>query len=227
MNFFKQAGAILRKDIVSELRTKEMITPMFLFVISTMVIFSFAFKGNEQNLTPFVGGMLWVAFLFTSILGLNRSFVHEKDEGCIDGLLMCPVDRPAIYFGKMIGNLIFISIVELIAIPIFWIFFITTNFLPRFGLFILVLLLSNIGISAIGTLFATMSVNSRFRDMLLPILTLPVIIPLLIWAASTTSIIIVGGKQMSQVSTGLNFLLVYDIIFLLAAYGLYDYVIGE
>lgn len=227
MTFFKQVVAILRKDIIMELRTKEMITSMFLFVMLTMVIFNYAFRAETTDLTAFGGGLLWLAFLFTSMLGLNRSFVHEKDEGCLDGLLLSPADRPVIYLGKMLGNLIFLSLVEIVTIPIFSIFFIKTNYMDRIGLFIVAIILSNLGIAAVGTLLSTISINTKTRDLMLPILFLPIIIPVLIAAVSSTGLIMAGVKKIDLVISSLKFLGVYDIIFLLISYGLYDFVIGE
>ncbi|MBI4743396.1 MAG: heme exporter protein CcmB [Actinobacteria bacterium] len=227
MSSLRQIAAILKKDIISELRTKEMLTSMFLFVMLTMVIFNYAFGADRNNLTPFGGGMLWITFLFTAILGLNRSFVHEKDEGCLEGLLLAPVDRPVIYLGKMTGNLIFLSVIEIVTLPIFTVFFISHNYFPQIGWFIIALILSNLGISATGTLLATISINTKTRDMMLPILFLPIIIPLLIGAVVSTGQIMAGTKNFESVYSSLKFLGVYDIIFLLISYGLYDFVLGE
>lgn len=227
MQGLAQIWAIVKKDVVAELRTKEMLTAMFLFVMLAMVIFNYSFGSVESDLTAFGGGLLWLAFLFTSLLGLNRSFVHEKDQGCLDGILLSPIDRPLIYFAKMSGNFIFLSVVEVVAIPIFTVFFIQHNYLGDIGYFILAVVLSTIGISAVGTLLSTISVNTRTRDMLLPILFLPIIIPLLIAAVSSTGQLMAGPQDMGSVMDSIKFLAVYDIIFLLLGYGLYDFVIGE
>lgn len=222
-----QVWAILKKDIIAELRTKEMLTSMFLFVLLTMVIFNYSFGQQESNLTAFGGGLLWLAFLFTALLGLNRSLVHEKDQECLDGLLLSPIDRPLIYLAKMTGNLVFITIVEIVAIPIFTIFFIQHNYLPQISWFVLAVILGNLGICAVGTLLATISINTRTRDMMLPILFLPIIIPLLIAAVTSTGQLMAGPKDMATVVSAIKFLAVYDIIFLLVGYALYDFVIGE
>ncbi|MCL5291616.1 MAG: heme exporter protein CcmB [Actinobacteria bacterium] len=225
-----QIWAIVKKDVVSELRTKEMVVSMFLFVMLAMVIFNYAFGAEKNDLTPYAGGLLWTAFLFMSMLGLNRSFVHEKDEGCLDGLLLSPVDRSTILLGKMLGNLIFLIIVQVLAVPVFAVFFIEVNFLGRLGQFILSILLSDIGISAVGTLLATISINSKMRDMLLPIIFLPVSIPLVIAAVISTSGALAGAgspDELQQISSAMKFLVAYDIIFLLVAYALYDFVVGE
>lgn len=227
---FSQIWAIVKKDIVAELRTKEMVVSMFLFVMLTMVIFNYAFDAEKNDLTSFGGGLLWTAFLFMSMLGLNRSFVHEKDEGCLEGILLAPLDRSAIFFGKMLGNLIFLAIVEAVALPVFIVFFIKSDFLGRFGLFALSILLSDIGIAAVGTLLATISVNSKTRDMLLPIIFLPVSIPLMIAAVvSTGGVLAATGAPdaLERVYAAMKFLAAYDIIFLLVAYALYDFAVGE
>lgn len=232
MGFLKQVGAILKKDVVLELRTKEMLTSMFLFVMLTMVIFNYAFTSETKraDFNAFGGGILWVALLFTAMLGLNRSLVHEKDQGCLEGLLLAPVDRPAIYFGKMIGNLVFMLMVQIVTVPIFTVFFITNNYLPQLPLFVLALLLGDLGIAAVGTLLATISVNTKIRDMMLPILFLPVIVPLLIAAVRAAGLVLAGmpgPNALVNVSAALQFLAAYDSIFLLLAYGVYDFVIGD
>ncbi len=230
MSSLKQIWAILKKDIVLELRTKEMLISMFLFVMLTMIIFNYSFSAERNDLTKFGGGLLWLAFTFTSLLGLNRSFVHEKDEDCMDGLLLSPIDRSLIYAAKVLSNLIFLSIIEIIAIPIFSVFFIKYDYTPKLGLFIIGVILSNIGIASIGTFLATMAINTKTRDLLLPILMLPLIVPAL-WAAVTISGAIMGGPYghniAVDVSNALKLLVFYDIVFLVVPYGLYDFVIGE
>lgn len=229
-----QVWAIVKKDVVMELRTKEMLTAMFLFVLITMVIYSVAFHalgvtgsaGREIDLTRVSGGLLWIAFAFMSLLGLNRSFIHEKDEGCLDGLLLAPMERWVIFFGKMLGNLIFVSVVELVAIPVFAMFFIRAAWLPRAGWLLAVLALANIGITTLGTLFASISVNTKARDLMLPVLLLPVLIPLLVFAVQGTSAVITG-QAMDSLGQWLGSLALYDAIFVLASYALYDFVIGE
>jgi len=222
----KQVYAIIKKDIISELRTKEMVIAMLLFVVLAMVIFSQAFNVTKNSVVEFGGGLLWVAFLFTSMLGLNRSFVHEKDEGCLEGLLMSPVDRPLIFFGKMLGNILFLTVVEVIAVPVFFILFGFSMNPGLVGPFVATILLSNIGISSVGTLLSTISINTKTRDLMLPILFLPIIIPLLIAAVNATGIFMLDGK-LTEAYASMQFLAIYDIIFLLVAYALYDYVIGE
>lgn len=233
MNIGRQIGALLAKDMIAELRTKEMLTSMVLFALLTMVIFNYALgstvkTGAQLDLTGIAGGLAWTIFAFMSLLGLNRSFVHEKDEGCLDGLLLTPVDRSLIYVAKMLGNLVFLLVVEVVTLPIFTVFFVKENYLPRVGLVFLSLLLGTIGVSAVGTLLATISINTKARDLMLPILFLPVIIPVMIAAVQSTGAAITGSADaLKNYTTWIGMLAFYDVIFVLAAYGLYDYVIGE
>lgn len=199
---------------------------MFLFIILAMIVFNYAFGSNIQNFTLVAAGMLWVAFVFTSLLGLNRSFVHEKDEECLDGLLLCPVDRPIIFIAKAAGNFVFLSIVEVIAVPIFVIFFMKGVF-PSLGWLALTIFLGNLGICGVGTLLATISVNTKARDLMLPILFLPLAVPVLIAATSATNHIFLFRKSLVELYVWLRFMAVYDIIFLMVAYATYDFVIGE
>ncbi|MBI4733271.1 MAG: heme exporter protein CcmB, partial [Rubrobacteridae bacterium] len=206
--------------------TKEMVVSMFLFVLLIIIAFHYSF-GESSDFSAVAGGLLWIAFLFTSLLGLNRSFVHEKDEGCLEGLLLAPVDRPNIFFGKMAGNLIFLSIVEFIAVPLYLILF---GFAIKGSIFQFVgaLVLANIGICTIGTLLSTISINTKMRDMLLPLIYLPLSIPILIGAVIATNGVMAGpaDEGFKLVAGAMKLLVGYDIIFLLVAYALYDFVLG-
>lgn len=234
MTATKQIGALLKKDMIAELRTKEMLTSMFLFALLTMVIFNYAVGSTVKHgvvtldLTGIAGGLAWTIFVFMSLLGLNRSFVHEKDEGCLDGLLLAPVDRSLIYIAKMLGNLIFLLVVEAITLPVFTIFFVKVNYLPRLWLVLLSLLLGTLGVSSVGTLLATISINTKARDLMLPILFLPLIVPVVIASVQVTGAALAGAPEaLKSAPTWLGMLVFYDMVFMLAAYGLYDYVIGE
>ena len=224
----RQYAAILRKDLIRELRTREMLVSMFLFVMLALVIFHFAFSVRAgTDLTYFTGGMLWVTFVFGALLGLNRSFAQEKDEACLDGLLLCPVDRVTIFLAKMSGNLIYLLVIQVLAVPVFSLFFIKTSYAVHLGPFLLVVLLADLGICALGTLLATISMSTRARDLLLPIVFLPLVVPVLIAATAATTGIFARGDGLGSLGGKLLFLAVYDAIFLVAAYGTYEFAIGE
>ncbi len=224
----RQFAAILRKDLIRELRTREMLVSMFLFVMLALVIFHYAFGADaDADLTSFTGGMLWVTFIFASLLGLNRSFAQEKDEQCLDGLLLCPVDRVTIFLAKMTGNLVFLLVIQAVSVPVFTLFFVERSYLADVGLFLLVLLLADLGICTLGTLLATISMNTRARDLLLPVVFLPLIVPVLIAATSATTVIFAEGAELGGLAARLGFLAAFDAVFLVAAYGTYDFAIGE
>ncbi|HEB12852.1 MAG TPA: heme ABC transporter permease CcmB [Actinobacteria bacterium] len=230
---FRQMWIILKKDILLELRTKEMIVSMLLFVMLTMVIFNYAFAAEKNDLTTFGGGLLWVAFIFTSFLGLNRSFVHEKDEGCLEGLLLSPVDRSIIYVAKMLGNLIFITVVQLAAVPIFTIFFIRYPYYIYWSHvwpFVIGLGLSSFGIAGVGTFVATLAANTKRRDLLLPILGLPLLMPVLAPAVIISGTMMggpVSERAAELVSSSMQILIAYDIVCFIVIAMIYDFVLGE
>ncbi len=228
MNGWRQFRAILRKDLTRELRTREMLVSMVLFVLLAMIVFHYAFSVKaDVDLSYFTGGMLWATFIFAMLLGLNRSFAQEKDERCLDGLLLCPVDRVTIFLAKTAGNLVFLLIIQAVAVPVFTLFFVERSYLADLPLVLVVLLLADLGICALGTLLATISMNTRSRDLLLPILFLPLIVPVLIAATAATTGIFASGSSLGALATRLLFLLGFDLIFLVAAYGTYDFAIGE
>jgi heme exporter protein B len=221
--YLSSVGAIIWKDLAAELRSRELLSAMLVFAILVIFIFNFALELEPRTRATITSGVLWVTFAFAGTLGLSRSMAIEKDRGCIDGLLLAPVDRTAIYFGKMIGNLIFMLIVEAVVIPIYSILYNVNLFNP--GL-LLVILLGSIGYVSVGTLLASMAVQTRTRDILLPILLFPVEIPVFI-AAVKASTGFMQGLEMSEIMPWINLLIVFDIVFIAAAFMLFDYVVEE
>src|SRR5690242_18261389 len=177
MIFLEQAIAILWKDIRYELRSKQMWTAMGLFALLVLVIFNFAFDLRVDNTAAVAPGALWVAFVFASFLGLGRTIAAEREYGSFDRLLLCPVDRKAIYLAKLLGNVLFIGVVEIVALPVFAMLF-AVSFSPA-GLIPLVIL-GTLGIASVGTLFSAMAATTRARELLLPILVFPLIVPIVI-----------------------------------------------
>jgi len=228
----RQFRAILRKDIVMELRTKEMLVSMGLYSLLTMLIYFVALSQAGPSFDPRIiaGGLLWLAFLFTSMLGLNRSLVHEKDQGCLDALLLAPIDRPVIFFSKAAGNFIFLVIVETLSLPVFAFLFLQgkQGFPVQFyWMMPAILLVASAGIAGVGTLLATMSVNTKGKDFVLTVLFIPLMYPLLLGAVMATSAAILGGPDSASLFwTGISWVAGYDIVMVLAAYGLYEFVIG-
>jgi len=225
VKFFKKVGAILWKDIMLELRTKEMFSSMFVFALLSMIIFNFTFELRKENVNQIAPGVLWVAFAFAGVLGLNRSFIIEKEKESILGLMLTPVDRSAIYLGKAFGNIIFMFVVEAVTIPVFAVFF-NYSFGPFIFPLILVIMLGTIGFAAVGTIFSAMSVNTRMREVMLPILLFPVMVPVIIAAVKTTSLIL-QGKPWARGAPWLNLLIAFDIIFMAVSFLLFEHVIEE
>ncbi|HEY5983490.1 MAG TPA: heme exporter protein CcmB [Anaerolineales bacterium] len=221
--FLRAIGAVAWKDLAAEFRSRELFTAMLVFALLVIIIFNFALELDISTRRSVTSGVLWATFAFAGTLGLNRSMSIEKDQGSLDGLLLAPVDRSAIYFGKVISNLAFMLIVEAIVLPVYS-FLYGVNLLQP-GL-MLILLLGSIGYIVVGTLLAAMAVQSRTRDVMLPILLFPVVIPVLIAAVKASEGFLSGGEAAAIVPW-LNLLIVYDVIFTSLAFMVFDYVVEE
>ena len=204
MRYFADVGALARKDLLLELRAKETLPSMLLFVISALTIFHFALPAGTSDVAA--RGLLWSALVFTALLGLTRAFVAEREQGMFDALILTPCDRSAIWLAKSIAVLAFLAAAEVVALPAFAAFFHGLN-----GRTVAAVALADLGIVAVGTLFGAMAVAGRARELLLPLLFLPAAIP-----------IVVGG-----VGGYLWFLALYDAIFAVFAWGTFEYVIAE
>jgi heme exporter protein B len=219
----RAVGAVVWKDIAAELRSKELLSGMVVFSLLVVIIFNFALELDRQARVNVVAGVLWVTFIFAGTLGLNRSLSMEKDRGSLDGLLLAPVDRSALYFGKALGNLLFMLLVEIIILPVLSVLFNLPLLTP---LVFLVIVLGSVGYAAVGTLLASMAVHTRARDVMLPILLFPVAVPVLI-AAVKASDGVLAAAAWADIAPWLNLLLVYDVIFIAVAYMVFDYVVEE
>jgi heme exporter protein B len=222
-SFLNAVFAIVRKDLSAEFRSRELLSAMLVFSLLVILIFNFALELEPTTRREVTAGVLWTTFAFAGTLGLNRSMAVEKDRGCLDGLLLAPVDRAAIYFGKVISNLVFMFIVEAFVLPIYSALYAVNLFNP--GL-LLIILLGSIGYTTVGTLLASMAVQTRTRDVLLPILLFPVIIPVLLSAVKASTGFL-NGAPMDEIMPSLNLLIVYDVIFTAIAFMVFDYVVEE
>ena len=221
--FLRSVAAIIWKDLAAELRSRELLSAMLVFALLVILIFNFSLELDASARSAVTAGVLWVTFAFAGTLGLNRSMAMEKDRGCLDGLLLAPVDRSAIYFGKAIGNFIFMLVVEAIVLPVYSVLYGVNLFLP--GL-LLIIFLGSVGYVAVGTLLASMAVQTRTRDVLLPILLFPLIIPVLI-AAVKGSTGFLQGMALVDIQPWINLLLVYDVVFIAVAFMVFDYIVEE
>jgi len=225
MSFLGRALAILRKDLQAEWRTKERLSPMVFFVLLVLLVFNFSFELGGAALHEIGPGVLWSAYVFASLLGLGRSFADERENDALDALLLAPGDRGAVYLGKMLGNLIFLLAIELLSLPFFILFF---NLSPGFFLVPLlgIFLLGSACLASVGTLFAAMSNNMRLRELLLPLLLLPMILPALISCIEATALILANGR-FEKLLPHLQMLGVYAVVFTVLSLMLFEYAIEE
>lgn len=221
--FLSTVLAIVRKDFQAELRSRELISSMGLFALLSTLIFSFALELNRSARVEVVGGVLWVTVVFASILGLNRSMALEREQGNLDALLISPIARPAIFFGKLVGNFLFTLVVTLILIGVMTVLF---NVPLAQGWMLLALLLGTIGFTTVGTLLATMTVQTRSRENLLPILMMPVSLPLLIAAVRASNGVLSNAPQ-SDWLVWIQALVVIDVIYLTVCFLLFEFVVEE
>jgi heme exporter protein B len=212
VRFWTDAAALARKDLLLELRARETLPAMLLFVISALVVFHFALPAGASD--DAATGLLWVAIVFTALLGLTRAFAPERDQGTIDGLVLAPCDRAAIWVGKTIATLTFILAAELVALPAFALFFTGVG-----GSLVAGVVLADVGICAVGTLLAAMASAGRARELLLPLLFLPLAIPVVVGG--------VGASVVDDPGRYLGFLALYDVIFVLIAWASFEYVVTE
>ncbi|NPA93191.1 MAG: ABC transporter permease [Chloroflexi bacterium] len=222
-SLWRATRAVVWKDLTAELRSRELLSAMLVFALLVILTFNFALDLDPKTRGSVTSGVLWVTFIFAGTLGLNRSMAVEKDRGCLDGLLLAPMDRSAIYFGKAVANLAFMLIVEAVVLPLYSVLYNVNLFRP--GL-LLMIALGSVGYVAVGTLLSSMAVQARTRDMLLPILLFPVTLPVLI-AAVKGSAGFLSGLPMTDIQPWINLLLVYDVIFIAVAFIVFDYVVEE
>ncbi|MFQ5666097.1 MAG: heme exporter protein CcmB [Candidatus Binatia bacterium] len=216
---------LIRKDLQIEFRTKETLASLLLLALLTLVVLSFAFDPTSELRAEAAPGALWVAVIFAGVLGLNRSFLAERDNDCLQGLLLCPVDRGTIYIAKAVGNFLFMMVAQLAIVPIF-IFFFNLPVSPALGAVALSLALGVLGFSAVGTLFAAIAVRTRAREVMLPLLLLPLVVPIFIAGVKVTGAMLAGGS-LSQSAPWLNLMVGFDVIFLVVGWLMFEYAVGE
>jgi len=220
---FTRIFAIFWKDILSELRTKEIATSVLVFALLVVVIFNFAFEAGADTTGLVAPGILWVAFTFAGVLGLNHTFASEKENSCLEGLMLCPVERHVIYWGKLVGSFTFMLVVEAIITPIFLALFNLPIFMPRLAL---IIVLTTLGFASVGTLFSALAANTKARDIMLPILFLPIVVPIIIAAVEATGLVM-DDKSWGEMSTWLQVLIAFDVIFLVASAFVFEFVVEE
>jgi heme exporter protein B len=212
MNYFADVRALTRKDLLLELRARDTLPAMLLFVVAVFVVFHFSLPASSSELAA--SGLLWVAILFTALLGLGRAFVPEREQRVLDALVLTPADRSAIWLAKSLATLAFLVLAELVALPVFALFFHGLD-----ASTIAAIALADIGICAVGTFLGAMAVATRARDLLLPLLFLPLAIPIVIGG--------VGASVVDNPGRYLAFLGLYDAMFALVCWAAFEYVVVE
>jgi heme exporter protein B len=223
--YLSQVKAIVWKDFVTEWKTRELFSSMFVFAVLVMLIFIFSINLSVVKANQVGPGVLWVAILFAGTLGLNRSFTLEKENGCLQGLMLAPVDRSAIFFGKMLSNLAFLLIMETFLLPVFMIFF-NVDVGSHLAPLVAVIFIGTLGFSALGTLLSSLSSNLKTREIMLPILLYPLIVPIAIGSVRLTGQIL-DGKSLADMMNWVGLILCFDIIFISASIMTIDHILEE
>ena len=218
---WRQFWSIVGKDLRSELRARQIWVAMALFAVLALVVFYFAFDLRVDNTAAVAPGALWIAFVFASVLGLGRSFAAEQEHCSMDRLLLCPVDRQVIYLAKLVGNLIFLAVVEVVAVPLFAILF---N-LPILSVRLVVIVaVGTIGIAAMCTLFAAVAGATRGRELLLPLLVFPLLLPVMIGAVRATQSL---AAPVANEPPWAGLLIAFDVIFVTLSTLFFQYVVED
>ncbi len=221
----RQAGAILAKDLKTEWRAREVFTSMFVFTVLVVVVFQFTIGSNPALIREVAAGVLWVALLFATVIGLQRAVQMEGEEDCLQGVLLAVQDRSALFLAKALANMIYLLVVSGCILPLFALWFRVdlTASLPALGV---ILALGIVGLSVLGTLFSLIVLNIRMREVMLPLLFLPVSVPLLIAAVYATGDLI-DGKTLADIRDYVILITVFDVVFLVLAVLIFDYVVEE
>ena len=223
--YLRAVSAVLRKDLLLEWRSREGLTSMAFFSLLVTVVFGFALQAERIDPQTTAPGLLWIAFSFSGVLGLSRSFALERESGCLQGLMLAPVDRSALFLGKALGNLILVGVVEAVTIPVFSILLRVPvlSCLPRLAL---ITFLATIGFAAVGTLLSAIASGSRLREVLLPLILYPIWVPILIAAVQLTGLAL-AGRPAAEGGQWLTLIVVYDLVFIGAGLLLFDRLLEE
>jgi heme exporter protein B len=212
MVFVRQVLVIMSKDLRAELRTKEAINASLSFALVVLLLFSFAFDPSEETTREISGGLLWIVFAFAGTLLLNRSFARELGNDCLDALISAPIPGSALFLGKALANYVLVLAVELIALPLFGVFY-NVRWTSQFWQLMMVIALATWGMTVTGTIFSALTVNIRLREVMLPILNFPILIPALLGAMQLTSALVAGNPITAANDSWLKMLIGFDVMY--------------
>ncbi|MDP4085610.1 MAG: heme exporter protein CcmB [Bacillota bacterium] len=224
MTFFKTAFLLAKKDLYSELKTKQVLATMIIFAGLVILVFSFAFDPTNNTTKAVIPGVVWVIIVFSGVLGLNRSFISEQRNDTMQGLLVAPMEAASIYLGKFLANFTMILIVEIVAIPFLFLLF-NFQMIGSIPYFILILFIGSFGFISIGTFLAALAANSKSSEMLLPLLLFPITTPILIGVVQATRITLTNMGKLSSALAWAQLISAYDVIFFVLCILLIDYVL--
>jgi heme exporter protein B len=225
-SFRSAVWAILKKDLKAEFRTKEVFNSSAVFALLVIVIFSMAFEPTSAEARALSGGLLWVAFTFSAMLALSRTFAREIPNDCLAGLRMAPISPAAIYVGKLAGNLLFLGVLELLLLPLFALFY-NVSVLDHAPLLALIILLGSWGLAAVGTTFAAISTTVRLRELMLPVLLFPIVIPLILSLVEATTAVLQGSNPIVETGVWLRMSLGFDVVFTVLSLYLFPYILED
>jgi len=217
--------AILWKDLLVELRTKESLASLFLLGTLLLLVLSFAFDPSHPLRESAAPGILWVAIIFSGTIGINRTLLRERDNDCFSGLLLAPIDRGTVYLAKTVVNFTLLSIAELFLVPLF-IFFFNLPFLETVARLARIVPLTTVGFAAIATLFSAVSLQTRAREVMLPLVMLPLATPLFLAAVETTAVLL-AGQPIEQVAHWFTLTAVFDVVFLVVGWLTFEYAVAD
>ena len=226
VSFWGAVGAILRKDLKAEFRTKEVFNSSAVFALLVIVIFSMAFEPTSAEARALSGGLLWVAFTFSGMLALSRTFAREVPNDCLLGLQMAPISPAAIYVGKLASNLLFLGLLELLLLPLFALFY-NVRLLDHAPLLVLIILLGSWGLAAVGTTFAAIATTVRLRELMLPVLLFPIEIPLILSLVEATTAVLQGTNPIVETSIWLRICFGFDVIFTILSLFLFAHILED
>jgi heme exporter protein B len=218
--------AILRKDLALELRTRQSVVAMVLFSITVYVLFHFGLDRDTLS-GGLASGVLWVTILLATVLGVNRLFESEREGGALDGVLLAPIDRTAIYVAKAAALFLYLTALELLAVPAFDILLLGPGLGGAMPELLAILALANVGLAAVGALVAGVAAEARARDLVVPLMLLPLVVPLLIAAANATKPLLMRAAHPEDLAKWLGFMGIFDMVFVLLSVAVFDYLLED
>lgn len=221
MRLLSATLAIAWKDVRLEFRSRDTVVSALIFGLIVVVVFNFGLNRTPGSLAPVAPGLLWVAYGFVGVLAMNRAFSREQEQGALDGLLAAPVSRDAVFLGKMLGTLAFMLVIEAVLLPVFAVMLDLPTLSPTLAL---IILLATVGFATVGTFFAAIAAQTRSREILLPVLFFPVIVPVIIAAVEATALVLQGGPMLPVWTRWLPLLVVFDALFLVICPWIFGYV---